>query len=96
MRACIDLLKCAFLLVNPANRLTLLPQSSDTVIVRSHSGSRNHGSNGARRRTAIVEHGKPGVWHGTSATAPAKTVARASDAEVLDGLRGGMDSLSFP
>ena len=59
-------------------------------IARSHS--RNRGSNGARTRTAIVDHGNPGAWHGTSATAPATIIACANDAEVLDGLLGALDS----
>ncbi|KAF8265380.1 hypothetical protein EI94DRAFT_1702544 [Lactarius quietus] len=42
-------------------------------IARSHS--RNRGSNSARMRTSIVDHGSPGSWHGTSATAPATTIA---------------------
>ena len=62
-------------------------------IARSHS--RNRGSNGAPTRTAIVDHGNPGAWHGTSATAPATTIACASDAEVLDGLLGALDSHEF-
>ena len=62
-------------------------------IARSHS--RNRGSNGAPTRTAIVDHGNPGAWHGTSATAPATTVACANDAEVLDGLLGALDSHEF-
>lgn len=62
-------------------------------IARSHS--RNRGSNGGRTRTAIVDHGNPGAWHGASATAPATTVACANDAEVLDGLVGALDSHEF-
>ena len=46
-------------------------------------------------RTAIVDHGNPGAWHGTSATAPATTVACANDAEVLEGLLGALDSHEF-
>ena len=41
--------------------------------------------------TAIVDHGNPGAWHGTSATAPATTIACANDAEVHDGLLGALD-----
>ena len=47
-----------------------------------HSDSCNRGSNGARTRTAIVDHCNPGAWHGTSATAPATTVTCTNDAEV--------------
>ena len=62
-------------------------------IARSHS--RNRGSNGSHTRTAIVDHGNPGAWHRTSATAPATTVACASDAEVHDGIIGALDSHEF-
>ncbi|KAI9450824.1 hypothetical protein BJY52DRAFT_1419405 [Lactarius psammicola] len=58
-------------------------------IVRSHS--RNRGSNGACTHTAIIDHSNPGAWHGTSAIAPATTVACANDAEVLDRLLGALD-----
>ena len=51
-------------------------------ITRSQSG--NHGSNDACTRTAIVDHGSPGAWHGMSDIAPAMTIACANDAEVLD------------
>ncbi|KAH9047736.1 hypothetical protein EDB84DRAFT_1459772 [Lactarius hengduanensis] len=43
---------------------------------------------------AIVDHGNPGAWHGTSMTVPATTVACANDAEVLDGM-GALDSHEF-
>ncbi|KAH9031825.1 hypothetical protein EDB84DRAFT_1599862 [Lactarius hengduanensis] len=52
------------------------------------------GPNDARTRTAIVDHGNPGAWHGTSVTAPATIVACANDAEVLDGM-GALDSHEF-
>ncbi|KAI9445651.1 hypothetical protein BJY52DRAFT_1194220 [Lactarius psammicola] len=59
----------------------------ELVLVRvAHSHSRTRGSNGACICTAIVNHGNPGAWHGTSATAPATTVAYVNDAEVLDVL----------
>ena len=41
---------------------------------------------------AIGDHGNPGASHDTSATEPATTVACASDAEVLAGLIGVLDS----
>ena len=41
---------------------------------------------GARRRTAIVDHGNPSARYGTSTTAPGTTVTCANDAEVRDGL----------
>jgi hypothetical protein len=91
MRECIDLLKCAFLLIRPANKLTLCPLRAQVVprglcltrVVCSHL--RNRGSNGARTRTAIVDNDNRGAWNGISATETAKTVAPASDVEVLDG-----------
>ncbi|KAN0138117.1 hypothetical protein V8E53_004006 [Lactarius tabidus] len=84
MRVCIDFLECAFFLFRE-DSVPILKH-----IVRSHS--RNRESNDAPTRTAIVDHGSPGAWHDTLATAPANTVARTSDAEVFDGLRGVMDS----
>ncbi|KAH9055868.1 hypothetical protein EDB83DRAFT_2521205 [Lactarius deliciosus] len=39
-------------------------------------------------RTVIVYPGSPGAWDGTSATAPAMTVACANNAEVLDRVLG--------
>ena len=56
------------------------------------SDSRNRGSNSSHTRMVIVDHGNPGAWYGTSATEPATTVACASDAEVLAGLIGVLDS----
>src|ERR1700761_8051652 len=48
----------------------------------------------ARTRTATVDRGNPGDWHGTSATATATTVGCAIDTEVFffHGLlrRGGL------
>ncbi|KAI9428956.1 hypothetical protein BJY52DRAFT_1200720 [Lactarius psammicola] len=46
-------------------------------------------------RTAIVDDGNPGTRHGTSATAPATTVACANDAEVLDRLLKVLNSHKF-
>ena len=45
---------------------------------------------GTSARTAIVDHGNPGAWYGTSAMAPATTVC-TSDAEVLEGVLGALD-----
>ncbi|KAN0141735.1 hypothetical protein V8E53_000197 [Lactarius tabidus] len=92
-RACMDLLKAKI-----KNRPGYGEFRADfepilARIARSHP--RNRGSNGGRTRTAIVDHGNPGAWHGTSATAPATTVACANDAEVLDGLVGALDSHEF-
>ena len=62
-------------------------------IARSHW--RHHGPNGGGARTAIVDHGNPGAWHGTSATAPATTVGCTNDAEVLDGVLSMLDAHEF-
>ncbi|KAI9445645.1 hypothetical protein BJY52DRAFT_1206691 [Lactarius psammicola] len=68
----------------------------EPILVRiARSRSRKSGSNGAPTRTAIVDHGNPGAWHGTSATVPATTVACANDAEVLGRLLGALDSHGF-
>ena len=37
----------------------------------------------AHTRTAIVDQGNPGAWHGTSASATPTTVGCAIDAEVF-------------
>ncbi|KAH9958157.1 hypothetical protein BC827DRAFT_1362457 [Russula dissimulans] len=50
---------------------------------------------GACARAAIVDHGNPGAWHGMSASAPATTVACTTDAEVLEGVLGVLDSHQF-
>jgi hypothetical protein len=52
-------------------------------IARSYS---RHGPNGAGACAAIGDHGNPDAWHGASAVAPATTVGRTNDAEVLDGV----------
>jgi hypothetical protein len=47
-----------------------------------------------RTRTSIVDNDSPGARHGTSATEPDETVARANDAEFLDGrlpVQGAID-----
>ncbi len=62
-------------------------------IARSHWWTR--GRNGARMCTAIVDHGNPSAWHGTSATAPTTSVACANDAEVPDRLLGALDAHDF-
>ena len=62
-------------------------------IARSHS--RHHGPNGGGARAAIVDHGNPGAWHGTSAAAPATTVGCTNDGEVLDGVLSALDSHEF-
>ena len=43
----------------------------------------------------IVDHGNPGAWHGTSASAPATTVPCTTDAEVLEGILGALDTHEF-
>ncbi|KAH8999593.1 hypothetical protein EDB86DRAFT_2908694 [Lactarius hatsudake] len=92
-RACIDLLKAKIKNGPGFGEFRADYEPILARIARSHS--RNRGSNGARTRTAIVDHGNPGAWHGGSATAPATTVACANDAEVLDGLVGALDSHEF-
>ncbi|KAI0249684.1 hypothetical protein BJV78DRAFT_1394638 [Lactifluus subvellereus] len=65
-------------------------------IARSHS--RRHGPNGEGARTggtAIVDHGNPGAWHGTSASAPATIVLCTNDMEVLDGVLDVLDRHEF-
>jgi len=57
--------------------------------------ARTHFHSGASARAAIVDHGSPGAWHGTSASAPATTVACSTDAEVLEGVLGALDSHEF-
>ncbi|KAN0141756.1 hypothetical protein V8E53_000218 [Lactarius tabidus] len=83
-RACMDLLKAKIKNGPGYGEFRADFEPILARIARSHS--RNRGSNGGRTRTAIVDHGNPGAWHGASATAPATTVACANDAEVLDGL----------
>ena len=53
------------------------------------------GPNGGSARAVIVDHGNPGAWHGTSASAPATTVPCTTDAEVLDGILGALDTHEF-
>ncbi|KAN0141708.1 hypothetical protein V8E53_000170 [Lactarius tabidus] len=92
-RACMDLLKAKIKNGPGYGEFRADFEPILARIARSHP--RNRGSNGGRTRTAIVDHGNPGAWHGTSATAPATTVACANDAEVLDGLVGALDSHEF-
>src|SRR6266404_1572203 len=56
------------------------------------AGSKSHSHSGGGARTAIVDHGNPDAWRGTSASAPATTVACTSDAEVLKGVLDSLDS----
>ncbi|KAH9061888.1 hypothetical protein EDB87DRAFT_383981 [Lactarius vividus] len=92
-RACIDLLKAK---IKNGPGFGEFRADYEPILARiARSQSRNRGSNGAPTRTAIVDHGNPGAWHGASATAPATTVACANDAEVLDGLVGALDSHEF-
>jgi RNA exonuclease 1 len=50
-------------------------------------------------RAAIVDHGNPGAWHGTSASAPATTVPCSisdADSEVIEGVvAGALDPHEF-
>ena len=57
--------------------------------------ARCRGPNGGSARAAIVDHGNPGAWHGTSASAPATTVPCTTDAEVVDGIIGALDTHEF-
>ena len=57
--------------------------------------ARCYGPNGGSARAAIVDHGNPGAWHGTSPSAPATTVPCTTDAEVLDGILGALDTHEF-
>jgi RNA exonuclease 1 len=57
--------------------------------------SQSHNPSGGGARAAIVDHGNPGAWHGTSPTAPATTIACTSDAEVVEGVVGALDSHEF-
>ena len=63
-------------------------------IARSQSHTRSGGAGGGAR-AAIVDHGNPGAWHGTSASAPATTVPCTNDAEVIEGVVGALDSHEF-
>ncbi|KAH9037515.1 hypothetical protein EDB85DRAFT_2072974 [Lactarius pseudohatsudake] len=91
--ACLDLLKAK---IKNGPGFGEFRADYEPILARiARSCSRSRGSNGARTRTAIVDHGNPGAWHGGSATAPATTVACANDAEVLDGLVGALDSHEF-
>ena len=56
---------------------------------------RRHGPNSEGARMAIVDHGNPGAWHGTSASAPAMTAPCMNDAEALDGMLGALDAHEF-
>ena len=51
--------------------------------------------NGGSARAVIVDHGNPGAWHDTSASAPATTVPCTTDAEVLDGILGALNTHEF-
>lgn len=57
--------------------------------------ARCRGPNGGSARAAIVDHGNPGAWHGTSASAPATAVPCTTDAEVLDGILDSLHTHEF-
>ena len=93
-RACVDLLKAKI-----KNGLGYGEFKTDyepilARIARSQSHSPSRGA-GTGARTAIVDHGNPGAWHGTSAASPATTVPCTTDAEVLEGVLGALDSHEF-
>jgi len=92
-RACIDLLKAKIKNGSGYGEFRTDYEPILARIARSHS--RSHGPNGEGVRTAIVDHGKPGAWHGTSASVPATTVPCTNDTEVLDGVLGVLDAHEF-
>jgi len=57
--------------------------------------ARSCSSNGGSACAVIVDHSNPGAWHGTSASVPATTVHCTTDAEVLDGILGALDTHEF-
>ncbi|KAH9988749.1 hypothetical protein BJV77DRAFT_1145224 [Russula vinacea] len=67
---------------------------ADTIPKRMRGPVPSRGA-GTGARTAIVDHGNPGAWHGTSAASPATTVPCTTDAEVLEGVLGALDSHEF-
>ncbi|KAI9508061.1 hypothetical protein F5148DRAFT_1284472 [Russula earlei] len=88
-RACVDLLKAK---IRNGPGYGEFRTDYEPILARI---ARSHFRSGAGARAAIVNHGNPGAWHGTSAAAPATTVACANDAEVLDGVLDALDSHEF-
>lgn len=52
----------------------------------------NHTALPVGRFRHIADPGNPGAWHGTSAAAPATTVACTSNVDVLEGVLGALNS----
>ncbi|KAI0293180.1 hypothetical protein B0F90DRAFT_1670908 [Multifurca ochricompacta] len=92
-RACVDLLKAKLKNGPGYGEFRTDYEPIIARITRSHSRLRGPGGGGAR--VAIVDHGNPGVWHGTSAAAPATTVSCTNDAEVVDGVLRVLDAHEF-
>ncbi|KAH9965648.1 hypothetical protein BJV74DRAFT_869879 [Russula compacta] len=89
-QACVDLLKAKII-----NGPGYGEFRTDYEPILARVARSLRGPNGSGARAAIVDHGNPGAWHGTSATAPATTVACTNDTEVLDGLLGVLDTHDF-
>jgi RNA exonuclease 1 len=93
-RVCVDLLKAK---IKNGPGYDVFKTDYEPILARiarsqSHTPSRGAGT-GAR--TAIVDHGNPGAWHSISAAAPTTTVACRSDAKVVEGVLGALDSHEF-
>ena len=93
-RACVDLLKAKIKNGPGYGEFKTDYEPILARIARSQSHSPSRGA-GTGARTAIVDHGNPGAWHGTSAASPATTVPCTTDAEVLEGVLGALDSHEF-
>jgi len=90
-RACMDLLKAK---IKNGPGFGEFRTDYEPILARI-ARSQSRGPNGAGPRAAIVDHGNPGAWHGTSPAAPATTVACTNDAEVLDGVLSVLDTHEF-
>ncbi|KAF8462662.1 hypothetical protein DFH94DRAFT_831793 [Russula ochroleuca] len=93
-RACVDLLKAKIKNGPGYGEFKTDYEPILARIARSQSHTPSRGA-GTGARTAIVDHGNPGAWHGTSADAPATTVPCTNDAEILEGVLGALDSHEF-
>ncbi|KAI0266318.1 hypothetical protein BGY98DRAFT_1191446 [Russula aff. rugulosa BPL654] len=93
-RACVDLLKAKIKNGPGYGEFRTDYEPILARIARSQSHTRSGGAGGGAR-AAIVDHGNPGAWHGTSASAPATTVPCTNDAEVIEGVVGALDSHEF-
>ena len=93
-RACVDLLKAKNKNGPGHGEFKTDYEPILARIARSQSHSPSRGA-GTGAYTAIVDHGNPGAWHGTSVAAPTTTVPCTTDAEVLEGALGALDSHEF-